>query len=115
MNSKNWYIRFAKQICPLLGIVNRNLNCTVYFLTNKRQNKQIKNLGGSRKSIRVGKMFKQKKMKITEYKIIEDDFKKNVEELVNQAIADGWQPYGNLVVYILPSNNSCWYVQAMTK
>ncbi len=61
------------------------------------------------------KILKTVKMKITDYKIIEQDFKENLEKEVNEAIADGWQLYGNLIACLIQSNNSMIYVQAMIK
>jgi hypothetical protein len=54
-------------------------------------------------------------MKIADYKIIEQYFKENLEKEVNEAIADGWQPYGNLIACLIQSNNCMIYVQAMIK
>jgi len=52
--------------------------------------------------------------KITEYKILEDDFRENLVKMVNQSIGEGWQPYGDLIVYVL-SNTSYFFCQAMIK
>jgi hypothetical protein len=52
--------------------------------------------------------------KITEYKILEDDFRENLVKMVNQSIGEGWQPYGDLIVYVL-SNTSYCFCQAMIK
>ena len=54
-------------------------------------------------------------MKIADYKIIEEYDTQKLEQLVNEAIQEGWQPLGSVVVYILPSNKEPWYVQTMIK
>jgi hypothetical protein len=54
-------------------------------------------------------------MKITSYKIVEEYFIENLENIVNQLILDGWQPYGNMIVSVLTNNNSIVYTQAMIK
>jgi hypothetical protein len=54
-------------------------------------------------------------MKIAEYKNIEDYDMQKLDQLVNEAIQEGWQPLGSVVVYILPSNKEPWYVQTMVK
>lgn len=54
-------------------------------------------------------------MKIAEYKIIEEYDTQKLERQVNEAIQEGWQPLGSVVVYILPSNKEPWYVQTMVK
>ena len=54
-------------------------------------------------------------MKIADYKIIEEYDTQKLEQLVNEAIQEGWQPLGSVVVYILPSNKEPYYVQTMVK
>jgi len=54
-------------------------------------------------------------MKIADYKIIEEYDTQKLEQLVNKAIQEGWQPLGSVVVYILPSDKMPWYVQTMVK
>lgn len=51
---------------------------------------------------------------ITEYKILKSSYAAvDLEREVNEAIEDGWQPWGQPAVSI--SNNSSLYVQALVK
>ena len=52
--------------------------------------------------------------KITEYKILEDYGRENLVKMVNESIGEGWQPYGDLIVYVL-SSTSYYFCQAMIK
>jgi hypothetical protein len=52
-------------------------------------------------------------MKIADYKIIEEYDLEKLQKEVNEAIADGWQPYGNLFTYVI--NNGIFFVQVMIK
>jgi hypothetical protein len=51
---------------------------------------------------------------ITEYKIVKSSYTATeLEKDVNEAIEDGWQPWGQPAVSV--SNNSSLYVQALVK
>jgi hypothetical protein len=51
---------------------------------------------------------------ITEYKIIKSNYNASeLEQEVNQAIGEGWQPWGQPAVAL--SSNGALYVQALVK
>jgi len=51
---------------------------------------------------------------ITEYKIVKSNYTSlELEEHVNQAIGEGWQPWGQPAVAL--SSNGALYVQALVK
>ena len=54
-------------------------------------------------------------MKIVAFKLIEEMEIRDLEKNVNDAIADGWQPHGNVVIHISTGNGRPFYVQSMIK